>query len=94
MKKFLMLLLVLFIFLVGCTPDEGGGEQEPVINYLNVSEVTDSIDILYSDLENIKYGKEDVREEIARIRSLYDALNDDEKALVTNYDYFLEIESN
>ena len=94
MKKFLMLLLVLFIFLVGCTPDEGGGVQEPVINYLNVSEVTDSIDILYSDLENIKYGKEDVQEEIARIRSLYDALNDDEKALVTNYDYLLEIESN
>lgn len=96
MKKYLMVIMILlFLFLIGCNTGDGGGdEQKPVINYANVSEVTDSIDILYSDLESIKYSDEEVQEEIARIRSLYDTLNDDEKALVNNYNNFMEIESN
>lgn len=93
MKKALMFSLIVFFFLVGCnTPGQGGTEQ-PVINQLAVSEVNDSIEILYSDLENIKFSKVEVQEEIQRIRTLYDQLNDDEKKLVTNYENFLEIEA-
>ena len=70
MKKVLMFSLIVFFFLVGCnTPGQGGTEQ-PVINQLAVSEVNDSIEILYSDLENIRFSKVEVQEEIQRIRTL------------------------
>lgn len=92
MKKILVFSLLCVFFLVGCnTPGEGGTEQ-PVINYAAVSEVNDSIDILYSDVENIRFSSQDVQDEIARIRSLYDQLTEEEKKLVTSYDNFLEIE--
>ena len=91
MKKYLIIILVLsLMLLVGCNTGDGG--DEPVIDFIAVGDVTDSIDILYSDIDSIKYGNEDIQNEIARIREAYDALNDDEKALVTNYESFLEIE--
>lgn len=76
--------------------DEPGTEQpdEPTeeIDDYKVGEVSDSIDILYSEFEDLKYSNKDTQEEIERIRSLYDELNDSEKELITNYDQFLEIE--
>ena len=70
------------------------GNEEVVIDYVKVSEVCDSIDILYSELDSLKYNKEEVQEEIYRIRDLYDVLNKDEQSLITNYENFLEIEAN
>ena len=81
MKKLLIICLFLIVFLVGC------GEPQPpevVIDYVKVSEVTDSIDILCSDLENIDFSEEEVQNEIVRIRNLYDGLLPEEQALVTN----------
>ena len=93
MKKVLILVVLLLVFLVGCgTGGSGGGETGPVINYASVTEVVDSIDLMYMDIESIKFGKEEVQTEIERIRSMYDALNDDEKALITNYENFWKIE--
>lgn len=88
MKKVFVLVLALMFILVGCTKPQQTG---PVINQLNVSEVVDSIDILYANLEDIKFSDETVQEEITRIEGLYDQLIDDEKALVTNYADFEEI---
>lgn len=89
MKKLLIICLFLVVFLVGC-----GQPQPPeiIIDQAKVSEVSDSIDILYSDLENIKFSDEETQAEIARIRELYNALTDDEKELITNLQDFEEIE--
>ena len=93
MNKVLILVVLLIIFLVGCgTGGTGDGGGEPVINYANVTEVVDSIDLIYMDLESLKFGKEEVQTEIERIRSLYDSLTDDEKVLITNYENFLKVE--
>ena len=64
MKKVLILVVLLIIFLVGCgTGGTGDGGGEPVINYANVTEVVDSIDLIYMDLESLKFGKEEVQTE-------------------------------
>ena len=88
MRKLLILLIVMVVFLVGC-----GGEKPPVIeiDQLKVSEVQDSIDILYSELDDLKFSKEEVQQEIERIQTLYNELNSDEKELITNYSDFEEI---
>lgn len=90
MKKVLIICLFMIVFLVGCgepTPPDG-----PVIDELKVSEVSDSIAILFDDFENIKFSDEATQTEIARIRGLYDGLTAEEKALVTNYSDFEMIE--
>ena len=88
MKKILIALIFMIVFLVGC------GEPTPpevVIDEIKVSEVFDSIDLLYSDLENIKFSNEEVQQEIERIQNLYNELNNDEKELITNYSDFEEV---
>ena len=90
MKKVLIICLFMIVFLVGCggpTPPDG-----PVIDELKVSEVSDSIDILYASLPEIEYSDEKVQAEIERIRGLYEELTADEKALITNFSDFEEIE--
>ena len=90
MKKVLIICLFMIVFLVGCgepTPPDG-----PVIDELKVSEVSDSIDILYASLPEIEYSDEKVQAEIERIRGLYEELTADEKALITNLSDFEEIE--
>ena len=65
MKKVLIICLFMIVFLVGCggpTPPDG-----PVIDELKVSEVSDSIDILYASLPEIEYSDEKVQAEIERI---------------------------
>ena len=47
MRKLLVIWLFLIIFLVGCVEPTPPG---PVVDELKVSEVVDSIDILYSDM--------------------------------------------
>ena len=50
MKKILIVLIFMIVFLVGC------GEPTPPeveIDEIKVSEVSDSIDLLYSDLETV-----------------------------------------
>ena len=89
MKKVLIICLFLIVFLVGC------GEPTPpevVIDYEKVGEITDSIDILYSEIENIKFSDEETQNEIIRIRNLYDELKQEEKDLITNFSDFEEIE--
>lgn len=90
MKKILIICLFLIVFLVGC------GEPTPpevVIDYEKVGEITDSIDILYSEIENIKFSDEETQNEIIRIRNLYDELKQEEKDLITNFSDFEEIEN-
>ena len=90
MKKVLIICLFMIVFLVGCggpTPPDG-----PVIDELKVSEVNDSIDILYSSLPEIDFSNEEVQAEIGRIRGLYEELTADEKTLITNFSDFEEIE--
>jgi FtsZ-binding cell division protein ZapB len=90
MKKILIICLFLIVFLVGC------GEPTPpevVIDYEKVGEITDSIDILYSEIENIKFSNEETQNEIIRIRNLYDELKQEEKDLITNFSDFEEIEN-
>ena len=89
MKKYLIIFLFMMFVLVGCTKPVV--TQEPEIDEVKVSEVFDSIDIMYSDLENLNFSKEDTVSEIDRIKTLYQELNEDEKALVTNYSDFEEI---
>ena len=58
MKKYLIIILVLsLMLLVGCNTGDGG--DEPVIDFIAVGDVADSIDILYSDIDSLKYGNED-----------------------------------
>lgn len=88
MKKILIVLIFMIVFLVGC------GEPTPPeveIDEIKVSEVSDSIDLLYSDLETVKFSDEEIQQEIERIQNLYNQLTADEKALITNYDCFEEI---
>lgn len=94
MKKIIFPLLLLLLFVVGCekTPTPEPEPTEPTINYESVSEVTESIDFMYSDIETLDIYKEETRAEIANIRALYEALNDDEKKEVTNYNSLLELE--
>ena len=70
-----------------------GGEETPTIDYLKVSEVTDSIDIMYDDFDNLNMIREATRKEVERIQGLYDALTEAEKAEVYNYDLFEEIKT-
>ena len=80
----------------GTTPEDPGTtpeDPEVVVDDYKVGEVWDSIDILYSDFDNLKYSNKDTQEEIQRIRALYDELNDAEKELITNYEDFVEIEN-
>lgn len=89
MKKFLMICFIAMFILVGCTTEKPVDE---VINYEMISEITDSIDILYSDLENLKFSNKDVISEMENIKELYSQLTETEKNLVENYEDFLEIE--
>lgn len=90
MKKLLMICFVAMFILVGCTTEKPVDE---VIDYEKISEITDSIDILYSDLETLDFSDEDVISEMENIKELYSQLKDSEKELVENYDDFLEIEN-
>ena len=90
MKKVLIIWIFLIVFLVGC------GEPQPpevIIDYAKVSEVTDSIDILCSDLENMDFSNEETQNEIVRIRNLYEGLLTEEKELVTNISDLEEVEN-
>jgi len=89
MRKLLVIWLFLIIFLVGCVEPTPPG---PVVDELKVSEVVDSIDILYSDIANIDFSDKDIQSEIERIKGLYEELIPEEKELVTNYNDFQEIE--
>lgn len=93
MKKFILAFLFVVLLLCGCnnTPDEP--IEEPKIDEAKVSEVFDSLDILYEDIESLKMSNESTRNEIKRIRGLYDELNDDEKAKITNYSKLEELEA-
>lgn len=91
MKKVLILVVALLFILPGCSSLDNGGD-DPVINYDNVNEMIVCINSLYSDFNNMNFGDEEVQNEISRIRTEYDALNDDEKQLITNYDNYLEVE--
>lgn len=90
MKKLLAICFIAMFILVGCTTEKPVDE---VIDYEKISEITDSIDILYSDLENLKFSDEDVIAEMENIKKLYNELKDNEKELVENYEDFLEIEN-
>lgn len=89
MKKYLIVFLFMMFTLVGCTTPTV--TPEPEIDEIKVSEVFDSIDILYSDLDSLNFSKEETVGEIDRIKTLYEELNEDEKALITNYNNFEEI---
>lgn len=89
MKKYLILLIILgVVLLTGCTKPD----PQPTINFEKVGDIVDSIEIMYYDFDNIAYSNVEVQDEINRIRTSYDELNEDEKAMVTNYEDFLKIE--
>lgn len=90
MKKLLAICFIAMFILVGCTTEKPVDE---VIDYVKISEITDSIDILYSDLDNLKFSDKDIIAEMENIRELYNELKDNEKELVENYEDFLEIEN-
>ncbi len=92
MKKILTFCFIAMFLLVGCKEPGPGEIIEPTIDYVNVGEVVDSIEILYSDLENIKFSDSYIQEELVRIRNLYDSLNESEKELITNYEHLEELE--
>lgn len=89
MKKTLVLCFLALFILVGC-------EKKPVeqntIDYIKISTITDTIDILYSDLENIDFEDEEILNEMDVVRADYDSLSDEEKKLVTNYDNLVVLE--
>ncbi len=90
MKKVLILLIFFgVILLTGCQ----GPDPQPTINFEKVTEVTDAIDLMYVDFDKLVYSKPEVQEEIGRIRVLYDALTEEEKDLIVNYENFIEIEN-
>ena len=109
MKKVLFICLLVLFLLVGCTPkdetpdddsnlnddtnDTGDTDvNEPVIDYNKVYEISDTISILTS-YEELNFKNESIQAEIELVRTSYDTLNDDEKALVEGYDAFLAIEA-
>ena len=109
MKIVLFICLLVLFLLVGCTPkdetpdddsnlnddtnDTGDTDvNEPVIDYNKVYEISDTISILTS-YEELNFKNESIQAEIELVRTSYDTLNDDEKALVEGYDAFLAIEA-
>mgnify|MGYP004562116285 FL=1 len=91
MKK----IIVVFLFMLlmcGCKENKPPIDDPIQIDEAKVSEVYDSLDIIYEDIATIKMSDEATRNEIIRIRTLYDALNDQEKAKITNYKKLEELE--
>ena len=81
MKK----IIVVFLFMLlmcGCKENNPPIDDPIQIDEAKVSEVYDSLDIIYEDIATIKMSDEATRNEIIRIRTLYDALNDQEKAKI------------
>lgn len=92
MKKCIVVLLFVVLLLCGCKTKEPQPEDPIKVDEAKVSEVFDSLEIIYEDIESLKMSNEDTRNEIIRIRGLYDELNDDEKARITNYSKLEELE--
>ena len=94
MKKFIILcfVFVLSLGLVGCKKD-GNDPVEPdvEIDYVKVNDLIDSIDYLYSKKDELNYKKEEIVNEIERIKKVYSELNEEEIKLVENYNLFEQI---
>lgn len=75
MKKIIIVILLLLIGLAGCVDKD----QPSPINYNEVDNIKILIDLLPSPIT------EKDRTEVETVKLRYDALTDDEKALITNY---------
>ena len=93
MKKFILLFVLVALLLCGCKSDDKPVVVEDEVDQAKVNEVVDSISFLYDDIDNIHINEEETRNEIARIRTLYDELNEKEKALIENYSALEELEA-